>query len=68
LQGTVTDTLPHVVPLYAATIQNSIASGDLAKMQDLSVQAERLLADQGDLGGAVAALKAEIAKLQTRSK
>jgi len=68
LQGTVTDTLPHVVPLYAVAIQNSIASGDLAKMQDLSAQADRLLADQGDLGGAVTALKAEIAKLQPKSK
>jgi hypothetical protein len=67
LTGVVTDTMPHVVPLYAATIQNAIASGDVAKMQALSAQADKLMADQGDLGGAVTALKAEIAKMQPRS-
>jgi hypothetical protein len=64
LTGTVTDTWPHIVPLYAVTIHNAIASGNLARLQDLNAQADRLLAEQGDLGGAVTALKAEIAKLQ----
>jgi hypothetical protein len=68
LQGTVADVLPHIVPLYAVAIQNSIASGDLAQMQDLSAQADRLMADQGDLGGAVTALNAQIAKLQPKAK
>jgi hypothetical protein len=65
LQGTVTDTQPHIVPLYAATIQNAIPTGDLVQLQALLAQADSLLAQQGDLGGAVAALKAEIAKLQS---
>ncbi len=65
LQGTVTDTQPHIVPLYAATIHNAIATGDLAQLQALSAQADSLLAQQGDLGGAVGDLKAEIAKLQS---
>jgi hypothetical protein len=67
LEGTVTDTWPHVVPLYAATIQNAIASGDLARLQDLGAQADRLLAEQGDLAGAVKALKAQIAELQPKN-
>jgi hypothetical protein len=67
LQGNVADVLPHIVPLYAVAIQNSIASGDLAQMQSLSAQADRLMADQGDLGGAVTALKAQIAKLQPKA-
>jgi len=66
LQGSVTDTWLHVVPLYAVTIHNAIASGDLARMQNLSAQADRLLADQGDLGGALTALKTEIAKMQPK--
>jgi hypothetical protein len=64
LQGTVTDT-SHIVPLYAVTIQNAIATGDLAQLQALSAQADGLMAQQGDIGGAVAALKAQIAKLQS---
>jgi hypothetical protein len=68
LQGTVTDTQPHIVPLYAATIHNAIATGDLAQLQALNSQADGLLDQQGDLGGAVAALKAQIAKLQSQSR
>ena len=67
LQGTVTDTRPHIVPLYAATIHDAIATGDLAQLRALSAQADSLMAQQGDLGGAVTALKAEIAKLQPKS-
>ena len=66
-QGTVTDTQPHIVPLYAATIHNAIATGDLAQLQALNTQADTLVSQQGDLGGAVADLKAAIAKLQTKS-
>jgi Domain of unknown function (DUF1843) len=68
LQGSVTDTRPHIVPLYAATIHHAIATGDLVQLQALSAQADSLLAQQGDLGGAVAALKAQITKLQSRSR
>jgi hypothetical protein len=64
LQGTVTETFP-IVPLYAATIQNAVATGDLAQLQALSAQADSLVAQQGDLGGAIAALKAKIANLQS---
>lgn len=67
LQGTVTDTHPHIVPLYAATIHHAIATGDLAQLRALSGQADSLLAQQGDLGGAVSALKAAITKLQSQS-
>ena len=65
LQGTVTDTQPHIVPLYAATIHNAIATGDLAQLQALSAQADSLVSQQGDLGGAVSALKAAITQLQS---
>jgi Domain of unknown function (DUF1843) len=65
LQGTVSN--PRFIQLYAATIQNAVASGDLAQMQALSAQADQLMAEQGDLGGAVTALKAAIARLQPRS-
>ena len=67
LQGTVTDTQPHIVPLYAVTIHNAIATGDLAQLQALSTQADTLVSQQGDLGGAVSDLKAAIAKLQSKS-
>jgi Domain of unknown function (DUF1843) len=67
LQGTVTDTQPHIVPLYAATIHNAIATGDLAQLQALSAQADSLVSQQGDLGGAVSALKAAITQLQSQS-
>jgi hypothetical protein len=68
LQGTVTNTKPHFVPLYAATIHNAIATGDLAQLQALNAQADSLLSQQGDLGGAVTALKATITKLQSQSR
>jgi hypothetical protein len=67
LQGTVTDTQPHIVPLYAATIHNAIATGDLAQLQALNAQADSLVSQQGDLGGAVTDLKAAIAKLQPKT-
>jgi hypothetical protein len=67
LKGTVIDTQPHVVPLYAATIHNAIATGDLAQLRALSAQADSLVSQQGDLGGAVTALKAAITKLQSQS-
>jgi hypothetical protein len=65
LKGTVIDTQPHFVPLYAATIHNAIATGDLAQLQALSAQADSLVNQQGDLGGAVSSLKAAITKLQS---
>jgi hypothetical protein len=67
LQGTVIDTKPHIVPLYAATIHNAIATGDLARLQALSAQADSLVSQQGDLGGAIAALKTAITNLQSQS-
>ena len=67
LHGTVTDTQPHIVPLYAATIHNAIATGDLAQLQALSAQADALIGQQGDLGAAVSALKGAITRLQAES-
>ncbi len=60
------DQYGHVVPLYAVPIHDTIASGDLQKMKALAAQADRQLASQGDVGKALAALKAEIAKLEAR--
>jgi Domain of unknown function (DUF1843) len=53
--------------LYAVTIQDARASGDLAAMRELSAQAEKLLADQGDVSGALQALKAEITQMEAKA-
>jgi hypothetical protein len=49
-------------PLYAVPIQDAAASGDLDEMKALAERAERHLAADGDVAGALETLKAEIAK------
>jgi Domain of unknown function (DUF1843) len=55
-----------IVPLYGVTIHHCIAGGDLAKMKELAAQAEKYLADNGDVGAALEVLKIEIAKAEAR--
>ena len=56
----------HRLPPYGVAIQRAIASGDLAQMKALAVEAERHLAEHGDVRAALEALKIEIAKLEAR--
>jgi hypothetical protein len=51
-------------PLYAVTIQQTTAGGDLAKMREVCARAEKHVAEHGDVGAALASLKAEIAKVE----
>jgi cell division protein FtsB len=51
-------------PLYGVTIQQCIASGDLAKMKDVAQQAEEQLREIGNLSASLEVLKIEIAKLE----
>ena len=53
-----------IVILYAATIHQAIASGNLEQMKALVSQAEQHLTEYGDVQTAVELLKMEIAKLQ----
>jgi hypothetical protein len=55
---------PHFVPLYAVTIHHCIAGGDLTKMKEVAAQAEKHLAEHGDVSAALEALKIEIAKAE----
>jgi lipase chaperone LimK len=55
-----------IIALYGVGIHNSIASGSLAKMRELRAQAEKFLAEHGDVGAALEVLKAEIAKLEAK--
>jgi len=50
---------------YDMAIQQAIVSGDLAKMKSAARDAEQYLATHGDVPGALAALKLEIAKLES---
>lgn len=54
----------HPMPLYAATMQQAAASGDLKKMKDVCNQAEEHLKNVGDVSAALQVLKVEIAKLE----
>jgi hypothetical protein len=53
-------------PLYAVTIQHAFASGDLAAMKKVAAEAEQHLAQYGNVGAALEALKMEIAKLEAK--
>ena len=50
------------VLLYGVIIHQAIASGDAKKMQAVARQAEEHLAEYGDVGAALTALKAAIAQ------
>src|SRR3954453_9756126 len=55
--------LHPIYPMYAATLTQVSAGGDLAEMKRLEAAAEQQLADHGDVAKALQDLKAEIAKL-----
>ena len=50
-------------PLYAATLTQATAQGDLAEMKRLEAAAEQQLANHDNVAKALQDLKAEIAKL-----
>lgn len=59
---------PHIgpQPLYAVSIHHCIAEGDLAKMKSLVTEAEKHLAEHGDVSAALELLKGEIVKLESK--
>jgi hypothetical protein len=57
----------HVQPLYGVTIHHCIAGGQLPQMKALCLEAEKQLAEHGDLRAALEVLKAEIAKAEAKS-
>jgi hypothetical protein len=52
--------------LYAPTIHEAIASGDLARMKQVAAEAEEYLAKAGHLPAALQALKVEIARAERK--
>jgi hypothetical protein len=54
----------HPMPLYAVTVNQGIASGDLSKMKELEAAATRHLVEYGNVAEALGYLKAAIAKLE----
>jgi hypothetical protein len=56
------------IPLYAVTIHHCIAGGDLQKMKALAAEAEKHVADHGNVSAALEVLKAEIAKAAAHHK
>ncbi len=55
-------------PLYAVTIHHCVARGDLNEMKNLVNQAEQHLKDHGDVRASLELLKAEIVKLEAKTK
>lgn len=51
-------------PLYAVTITDAIAKGDLEQLKKLQAEAEAHLNQYGDVATLLAALKVEIAKAE----
>lgn len=58
--------MAHV--LYGPPIQDAIAKGDLPRMKQLAVEAEKHLQETGDVRSALEYLKIEIARLEHRQK
>jgi len=54
----------RIRPLYAVTIHHCVASGNLEEMKALAEVAQWFLAAEGDISKELAALQAEIAKLE----
>jgi hypothetical protein len=50
------------MPLYASTIHEAVARGDLDEMKKLEAQAQEHLSEWGNVPAAVEVLRAEIAK------
>lgn len=57
-----------VVPLYGIAMQQAAEGGDLEEMKALAERAERHLAADGDVAGALETLKAEIEKAEGRKR
>jgi hypothetical protein len=53
-------------PLYAVPIHHCIATGDLAAMKAMAIEAERYLQESGNVSAALEVLKSEIAKLDKK--
>jgi len=51
---------------YGTAMQQAAASGDLARMKAAARQAEEHLREWGDVSASLAALKIEIAKLESK--
>ncbi|MFT4253743.1 MAG: DUF1843 domain-containing protein [Caulobacter sp.] len=54
-------------PLYAVTITDAIATGDLDTLKKLEAEAEAYLSEYGNVPALLAALKVEIAKAEKSS-
>jgi hypothetical protein len=52
--------------LYAPTIHQTIARGDLQELKKVAAEAEAYLASHGNISAALEALKAEIAKMEAK--
>ena len=63
IKSKIDQALHPIYPMYAATLTQVTAQGDLAEMKRLEAAAEQQLADHDDVAKALKALKAEIAKL-----
>jgi hypothetical protein len=51
---------------YGVAIQQAIATGDVARMRQAEKQAETYVTEHGNVPAALAALKAEIARLEAK--
>lgn len=56
-----------IITLYAAGIQQAVATGNLEEMRRVAQEAERHLAEYGNVPVALEVLKTEIAKLERQS-
>jgi hypothetical protein len=52
--------------LYGPAIHEAIATGELERMRETLREAEQYLADHGNVSAAVEALRAEIARCESR--
>jgi hypothetical protein len=55
------------IPPYGVAIRTAIASADIEHMKRAAAEAERYLAEHGDVASALETLKIEIAKREARS-
>ena len=59
---------PVIRPMYASAIHGCIAEGNVGKMKGLLSEAEKFVADHGDVRAAIEVLKAEISKAEAGRK
>lgn len=55
-----------IIVLYAATMHEAVARGDLDEMKKLEAQAQEHLSEWGNVPAAIEVLRAEIAKAYAR--